>query len=222
MRILLVEDDALLGDALQAGLREAGFDVDWVRDGALALSALEATPFSAAVLDLGLPRVSGLDVLTQTRARGCRLPILILTARDAVDARVEGLDAGADDYVVKPVALTELSARLRALVRRASGDPAPVMTIGPLSIDLGARTVSLDGAAVTLQAREFTLLAELALNAGRVLSREQLEDRLYSWDREVGSNAVEVHVHNLRRKLAPEIIRTVRGVGYLMPKARRD
>jgi len=218
MRTLLVEDNALLGDGLRAGLRQAGFEVDWVRDGADAAHAAETESFGAIVLDLGLPNMDGLAVLRRLRARGIKTPILILTARDAVQDRVTGLDAGADDYVVKPVDLAELAARLRALVRRARGEAAPALRRGDLELDPAAHRVVFRGRSVELSAREFALLHELMLNAGRVLSREQLEERLYSWGREVESNAVEVHVHHLRRKLSPRLIRTIRGVGYLMPR----
>ena len=218
MRVLLVEDDALLGDGLRAGLRQAGFEIDWVRDGADAAHAAETESFAAIVLDLGLPSMDGLAVLRRLRARGSKTPILILTARDAVQDRVTGLDAGADDYVVKPVDLAELAARLRALVRRARGEAAPALRRADLELDPAAHRVVFRGHRVELSAREFALLHELMLNAGRVLSREQLEERLYSWGREVESNAVEVHVHHLRRKLSPRLIRTIRGVGYLMPR----
>jgi two-component system OmpR family response regulator/two-component system response regulator QseB len=218
MRILVVEDDPLLGDALQAGLRQRRFDVDWVRDGVAAESALRAEAFAAVVLDLGLPRLDGLTLLRRERAKGTRVPVLVLTARDAVQDRVRGFDTGADDYVVKPVDLDELAARLRALVRRSRGEPAPVLKAGALRLDPAARTVTFDSKPVELQAREFNLLHELMLNAGRVLTRTELEQRLYAWGEEVGSNALEVHVHHLRRKLAPALIRTVRGVGYTMPR----
>ena len=219
MRVLVVEDDPLLGDALQTGLRQRGFDPDWVRDGVAAELALAAEPFAATVLDLGLPRRDGLDLLRRERARGNKVPMLVLTARDAIDDRVKGFDTGADDYVVKPVDLDELAARLRALIRRSRGEPAPVLENGELRADPASRTVTLQGRPVELQAREFTLLLELMLNVGRVLTREQIERRLYAWGDEVESNAVEVHVHHLRRKLAPTLIRTVRGVGYVMPRA---
>lgn len=219
MRVLLVEDDGLLGEGLRAGLAQAGYAVDWVREGADALQAVETTPYAAVVLDLGLPDLGGLTVLRRLRARGSKVPVLILTARDAVDDRVAGLDAGADDYVVKPADLGELAARLRALIRRASGEAEPVLRRGRLELHPAERRVVFRGREVELSAREFTLLHELMLNAGRVLSREQLEERLYPWGHEIESNAVEVHVHHLRRKLAPGIIRTIRGVGYLMPRA---
>jgi two-component system OmpR family response regulator/two-component system response regulator QseB len=218
MRVLLVEDDGLLGEGLRAGLGQAGFAVDWVREGPDAVHALETTPFAAIVLDLGLPGLGGLAVLRRLRARGGKVPVLILTARDAVEDRVTGLDAGADDYVVKPVDLAELAARLRALVRRASGEAEPVLRRGELELYPADRRVIFRRREVELSAREFTLLHELMLSAGRVLSREQLEERLYPWGREIESNAVEVHVHHLRRKLAPGVIRTIRGVGYLMPR----
>jgi two-component system OmpR family response regulator/two-component system response regulator QseB len=222
MRILVVEDDALLGDALQTGLRQRGLDVDWVVDGSAAQSALRGEAFAAVVLDLGLPKIDGLEVLRRMRAKGLRTPVLVLTARDAVDDRVKGFDTGADDYVVKPVDLDELAARLRALVRRSSGEPAPILSVGTLHLDPAARKVMLDGRPVDLQAKEFNLLQEFMLHAGRVLSRQQLEERLYAWGDEVESNAVEVHIHHLRRKLTPQLIRTVRGVGYVMPREPTD
>jgi two-component system, OmpR family, response regulator QseB len=218
MRILLIEDDPLLGDGLRAGLRQQGFLVDWVRDGQAAQRELRAQTHDAAVLDLGLPLLDGMDVLQQVRAAGVTLPVLVLTARDTVPDRVRGLDGGADDYVVKPVDLHELGARLRALIRRAHGQPNDVLSAQDLTLDPAARRVCLAGAEVALSAREFDLLQALMLNAGRVLSREQLEQQLYSWGQEVESNAVEVHVHHLRRKLRPELIVTVRGVGYSLAR----
>ena len=218
MRILLVEDDALLGDALQVGLRQAGYAVDWLRDGAAAEAALAAEQFSAVVLDLGLPRLTGLDLLKRIRARGDRTPVIVLTARDAVDDRVRGLDLGADDYVVKPVALAELDARVRAVTRRAAGLARGLLEVGPLVIDPGARQVTYRGAPVELQPREYALLHVLALRAGQVLTRSQLESQLYEWDDALDSNAIEVHVHRLRRKLDPGLIRTVRGVGYMLAR----
>jgi two-component system OmpR family response regulator/two-component system response regulator QseB len=222
MRILVIEDDALLGDALQAGLRQRAFDADWVKDGLAAELALRTGSFAAVVLDLGLPRLSGLDLLRKERARGNKVPVLILSARDAIGDRVRGFDVGADDYVVKPVDLAERAARLRALVRRSRGEAAPVLTAGALRLDPAARTVVHDGKPVELKAKEFNLLQELMLNAGRVLSREQLEERLYGWGEEVESNAIEVHVHHLRRKLAADVIRTIRGVGYMVPRPAQD
>lgn len=218
MRILLAEDDPLLGDGLRAGLRQLGFRVDWVRDGDAAERELRAEPYAAAVLDLGLPRRDGMDVLASIRRAGISVPVLVLTARDAVPDRIQGLDRGADDYVVKPVDLNELAARLRALVRRAHGQPQECLTAQDVVLDPAARSVLRAGSAVTLAAREFDLLHALMLNAGRVLSREQLEQHLYSWGREIESNAVEVHIHHLRRKLGNTLIQTVRGVGYIVAR----
>ena len=214
MRILLAEDDPLLGDGLRAGLRQLGFQVDWVRDGEATERELASEAYAAAVLDLGLPRKDGLDVLRALRARGVGTPVLVLTARDTVPERIQGLDLGADDYVVKPVDLHELGARLRSLIRRAHGQPRELLRCGGVALDPATRQVSLDGQAVTLSTREFDLLHALLLAAGRVLTREQLEQQLYSWGHEVESNAIEVHIHHLRRKLRPELIQTVRGVGY--------
>jgi len=222
MRILIVEDDHSLGDAFRVGLRQQGFETDWVRDGIAATHALETEPYSAVVLDLGLPRLEGLELLRRLRAAGNKVPIVIVTARDPIEDRVRGLDSGADDYIVKPVDLQELAARLRALVRRAHGEADPVLRMGELALEPAAHRVTFRGRTVELQAREFALLQELMVNAGRVLSREQLEQRLYAWGEEVASNAVEVHIHHLRRKLAPQLIRTVRGVGYLMPRDAHD
>jgi DNA-binding response OmpR family regulator len=218
MRILLAEDDPLLGDGLQSGLRQRGFQVDWVRSGDAAERELRAGAHAAAVLDLGLPLKDGLDVLAAVRAQGIPVPVLVLTARDAVPQRVRGLDAGADDYVVKPIDLDELAARLRALVRRSHGAPQELLRVQDVELDPAARSVRKAGQPVALQAREFDLLQVLMLNAGRVLTREQLEQHLYSWGREVESNAVEVHIHHLRRKLGSTLIQTVRGVGYTMPR----
>jgi two-component system OmpR family response regulator/two-component system response regulator QseB len=216
MRILLAEDDPLLGDGLRAGLRQHGFVVDWVRDGVAAERELRAQPYAAAVLDLGLPLMDGMDVLAAARRAGVKVPVLVLTARDAVPDRVRGLNIGADDYVVKPVDLDELAARLRALVRRSHGQVQERLSAQDVTIDPAARSVTRAGDAVALSTREFDLLMALMLNAGRVLSREQLEQHVYSWGQEVESNAVEVHVHHLRRKLGTALIQTVRGVGYML------
>ena len=217
MRILLVEDDPLLGDGIRAGLRQQGFQVDWVQDGEAAQRELRAQPYAATVLDLGLPRMDGIDVLRSVRRVGVDFPILVLTARDAVPDRVRGLDMGADDYVVKPVDLQELGARLRALVRRSHGRPRERLEAHDVVLDPASRMVYRAGVPVTLSSREFDLLHVLMLNAGRVLSREQIEQHLYSWGQEVESNAVEVHVHRLRSKLGSDVIRTVRGIGYVLP-----
>lgn len=218
MRILLAEDDTLLGDGLRAGLRQQGFQVDWVRDGAAAERELRAEPYAAAVLDLGLPQRDGLEVLARIRAAGVCLPVLVLTARDAVPDRIRGLDVGADDYVIKPVDLQELAARLRALVRRAHGQPQERLQVQDLVLDPAARSVQRAGQPVALATREFDLLQLLMLSAGRVLSRELLEQQLYAWGSEVESNTIEVHIHHLRKKLGPGLIQTVRGVGYLLSR----
>ena len=214
MRILLAEDDPMIGDSLRKGLRGEGFTVDWVQDGRSAELALETTEYALVLLDLGLPNKDGLAVLRGWRQRGLTVPVLILTARDAVPDRVKGLDSGADDYLVKPFDLTELLARTRALLRRQAGRARKIIEIGALRLDPAAHTVEYRGQPALLSAREFALLHALMEKPGAVLSREQLEDRLYGWGEEVESNAVEVHVHNLRRKLSPGVIRTVRGVGY--------
>jgi two-component system OmpR family response regulator/two-component system response regulator QseB len=214
MRILLAEDDSLLGDGLRVGLRQLGFQVDWVRDGVAAERELASGVYAAGVLDLGLPQKDGLDVLQALRARSLKTPILILTARDTVPDRVKGLDMGADDYVIKPVDLHELGARLRSLVRRSHGNMQEVLRSGAVQLDPSARQVTQGGEIVQLSTREFDLLHALMRNAGRVLSREQLEQHMYSWGYEVESNTIEVHIHHLRRKLNADLIQTVRGVGY--------
>lgn len=219
MRLLLVEDDALLGDGIRVGLAQAGFAVDWVKDGLAAKLALEAEEYALVVLDLGLPRLSGTELLKWLRGKGHGTPVLILTARDTVADRVHGLDAGADDYLVKPFDLDELAARIRALLRRAGGRTAPTVEHGDLCVDPASRQVMLEGKAVELSAKEFALLLEFLENAGRVLSRAQLERSLYGWGEEVESNALEVHIHHLRKKLGTELIRTIRGVGYMVDKA---
>lgn len=216
MRVLLIEDDLLLGDALQAGLRGKGFAVEWLRDGEAGAAALATDRFDAVVLDLGLPRLDGRRLLERRRGQGDHTPVLVLTARDALEDRVGGLDAGADDYVVKPVAIAELAARLRALVRRANGIARGQLEAGPLAVDPATRAVTWRGEPVELAPREYDVLLALTLKAGRVVTRQQIESALYEWDRSIESNAIEVHVHHLRRKLSPDLIRTVRGVGYMM------
>lgn len=216
MRILLAEDDPMLGDGLRAGLRQQGFLVDWVRDGLAAEREIATGDYQAAVLDLGLPLKDGMDVLQTLRQKKVHTPVLVLTARDAVPDRIKGLDLGADDYVLKPVDLYELGARLRSVVRRAHGQTQDVLTCGDLQIIPAARQVLLATQAVSLSTREFDLLHALMLNIGRVMSREQLEQQLYSWGYEVESNAIEVHIHHLRKKLRSELIQTVRGVGYTL------
>lgn len=216
MRILLVEDDALLGDGLVAGLGLDGYGVDWVRDGEAACHALLTEDYAACVLDLGIPRRDGLSVLRELRGRGRATPVLILTARDTPSDKIAGLDAGADDYLVKPFDLGELLARLRALIRRSLGQPSPLLSCGRLVLDPAARQVCLDGETVPLSLREYALLHDLLSHKGRIRSRQELEGSLYTWGDEVGSNTVEVYVHHLRRKLGADMIRTVRGLGYVL------
>ncbi|MBS1191912.1 MAG: Response regulator receiver:Transcriptional regulatory protein, C-terminal [Rhodocyclaceae bacterium] len=218
MRLLLVEDDPHLGDGLTVGLRQAGLAVDWVKDGLAAEHALKSETFDLLVLDLGLPGLTGMALLKGLRSRGQTLPVLILTARDTVSDKIAGLDGGADDYLVKPVDLDELTARIRALARRAAGRASPLLCHGPLALDPAAHSASLDGQPLELSSREFALLFTLVENAGRVMTRSQLEDSLYGWRDEPESNVLEVHIHHLRRKLGADFIRTLRGVGYTVPK----
>lgn len=218
MRILLVEDDALLGDGVCVGLKQAGFTVDWVKDGKEALSAATAGWHDLVILDLGLPGISGLQVLSRLRKEGHDIPVLILTARDTVDERVAGLDAGADDYMTKPFDLDEVSARVRALLRRRSGRAAAIITHGDITLDPAAHVATLNGKEVNLSHREFSMLQLLLESSGRVLSRQHFEESLYGWDEEIESNAIEVHIHHLRKKLGSKLIRTVRGVGYTIDK----
>jgi DNA-binding response OmpR family regulator len=217
MRLLIAEDDALLGAGLRAALGKWGFTVTWVRHGGAALDVLETEQFLAMVLDIGLPDISGLDVLRKVRATGNKLPILILTARDTTHDKVTSLDCGADDYLVKTTDMEELVARLRALIRR-SGRGGGMLSVGALSVDLDSRAVTLSGEAVNVSKREFEVLRVLMEGAGRVLTRSQLEQSLYGWNRSVDSNAVEVHIHNLRSKIGASILKTVRGVGYTIAR----
>ena len=214
MRILLAEDDAMLGEAVVAGLRQEGYVVDWVRDGIAAETALLHGSYAAALLDLGLPGKPGLDVLKSIRAHSIDIPVLIATARNGVKERVQGLDAGADDYVIKPFDLQEISARVRAVTRRRAGKTTTTRRNDGLHLDLAAHSVTLRGMNVELSSKEFNVLRALLESRGNVLTRRQLEDALYGWGDEVESNAVEVHIHHLRRKLGAGLIRTVRGVGY--------
>lgn len=218
MRILLAEDDPQLGDGLTVGLRQDGYAVDWVRDGLAADLALKSETFDLLVLDLGLPRLTGMEVLARLRGRGQTLPVLILTARDATDDKIAGLDSGADDYVVKPIDLDELAARVRALARRTAGRATPVLEYGELTLDPARHLVTRSGEPVDLSIREFALLQTLLENRGRVLTRAQLEGSLYGWRDEPDSNALEVHVHHLRKKLGADLIKTLRGVGYMVTK----
>ena len=214
MRLLLVEDDAMIGEAIRAGLRRDGFTVDWVRDGETAEQVLKTDAYDLLLLDLGLPRRAGLEVLSGLRSRGDALPVIILTARDAVSDRVQGLDAGADDYLVKPFDLDELAARIRALLRRKSGQTAPAIEHLGVVLNPATHTVQRDGQDVALSPREFALLQLLMERPGTIHARARIEERLYGWGEEVESNAIEVHVHGLRRKLGADFILTVRGVGY--------
>ncbi len=220
MRILLVEDDELLGEGTRKGLIQDGYTVDWVKDGALADQALKTEKFDLVVLDLGLPKMPGISVLQFMRDRGDSTPVLILTARESIEERVKGLDTGADDYLTKPFDLYELLARLRALQRRFASRAAPLLVHGDISLDPASHTVNYKGEPINLSRREFALLHVLLENAGRVLSREHLTQSLYGWGEEVDSNALEVHVHNLRKRFGQDFIRTVRGIGYTIERSK--
>lgn len=214
MRLLLVEDDRMIGESLRNALRGSGYAVDWVRDGRAADATLSTERFDLVLLDLGLPQLDGMEVLRAMRARADRTPVIVLTARDAVASRVLGLDAGADDYIVKPFELDELLARMRAVVRRQAGRAEPGLEVDGVTLDPATRQVTLNGAPVVLSAREYAVLEALMMRPGAILSRAQLEDRLYGWGEELESNAISVYVHQLRRKLGEGFIRTVRGIGY--------
>jgi two-component system, OmpR family, response regulator len=218
MRLLLVEDDAMIGEAARQGLRHEGHTVDWVRDGVEGEASVASADYDLVLLDLGLPRRDGLSLLKGWRARGEKVPVLIITARDALADRIAGLDAGADDYLVKPFDLDELLARVRAVLRRRAGRADSTLRVGDLEIDTAARRVKWKGREVMLSAREYALLEALADRPGAYLSRAQLEERLYGWEDEIASNAVEVHIHALRRKLDSNLIRNMRGVGYALAK----
>jgi len=218
-----VEDDAMIGESVKVALRQEGFTLDWVRDGEAGLDAAsgqgaDAGSYDIVLLDLGLPRKSGLEVLRALRARNNRTPVLILTARDAVADRVAGLNAGADDYLVKPFDLQELAARMHALARRAEGRAEPLLRYGEITVNPSTREVTQAGETIRLSAREFALLSALMARPGKVWSVAQLQERLYGWDDEVGSNTVEVYIHALRKKFGAALIRNIRGVGYLMPQ----
>ncbi len=219
MRLLLVEDDTMIGESVLDLLRAEHYAVDWVKDGVMADTALRTEAYDLVLLDLGLPCRDGLAVLRSLRSRKERIPVLIATARDSVQQRIEGLDAGADDYVTKPYDLDELLARIRALLRRAAGRAEPVYEHNGVSIDPATREVRVGAEPVVLSAREWAVLEALLSRPGMVLSRSQLEAKLYGWKDEISSNAVEVYVHGLRKKLGAELIRNVRGVGYMVPKA---
>ncbi|HEX4024503.1 MAG TPA: response regulator [Steroidobacteraceae bacterium] len=217
MRVLLVEDDQMIAQGLQTALRQEGYTLDWMRDGNSAAAALRSSSFDLVLLDLGLPERDGIDVLRELRRRGDATPVLILTARDELSDRVAGLDAGADDYIVKPFDLDEVSARMRSALRRAAGRGDPCIQHRGIRLDPVSHSVERDGAPVRLSAHEYAVLEALLQRPGAVLSRAQLEDRLYGWNEQIESNAVEVYIHGLRRKLGADAIRTLRGVGYFIP-----
>jgi len=219
MRLLLVEDDSMIGESVRKALRQDGFTVDWVLDGQAAEAAVGNETYDLLLLDLGLPKKSGLDVLKSLRQSGNRIPILILTARDAVSDRVLGLDAGADDYMVKPFDVEELEARIRALCRRQAGRVDSIIKLGDVTLNSASHEVHLNGQQVILSGREFALLSAFLDRPGAVLSLTQLEEKLYGWGDEVGSNAVEVYIHALRKKLGADFIKNVRGVGYMVSKS---
>ena len=220
MRVLLVEDDRMIGEAVEAALVDAAYATDWVRDGQSAIEAVAAQTYDIVLLDLGLPKTDGIQVLRTIRGRNNAVPVLIITARDAVESRIQGLDLGADDYVLKPFEMAELLARMRAVARRKGGVAGPLLCNEVLSLDVCARTVALDGQEIHLSAREFALLHALMIRPGAILSRGELEDRMYGWGSEVESNAVEFIIHALRKKLGNDAIKNVRGVGWLVPKTR--
>ena len=218
MRILLVEDDPILGDGIQTGLCQDNYNVDWLTDGGQASQALQTDEYDLLLLDLNLPVKSGLDILKEIRNRNDKTPVLILTARDAIEDRVKGLDTGADDYLSKPFDLDELLARVRALLRRSKGRTTPTLTHNELELNPVEHSLTISGKAVDLSPVEFNLLLLMLEGRGRVFPRRQLEENLYGWNKDVDSNAIEVHVHHLRKKLGSDLIRTVRGVGYVIDK----
>lgn len=218
MRVLLVEDDRMIGEAIQSALQDATYAVDWVRDGLAALIAFESQSYDLILLDLGLPKKDGITVLNTVRANGNLVPVIIITARDAVEDRIKGLDAGADDYVLKPFEMTELQARMRAVLRRKGGAAGPVMSNGVISLEPTTREAIINGDAIRLSAREFSLLHTLMIRPGAILSRSDLEDRVYGWNEEVESNAIEFLIHALRKKLGNSAIKNVRGVGWMVSK----
>lgn len=218
MRILLVEDDELLGDGVRAGLVHYGHAVDWLKDGQAALHALQYEKFDTIVLDLGLPKVPGLEVLDKIRKAGNNTPVLVLTAKDTTPDRVKGLDTGADDYLTKPFDLDELCARLRALQRRFADRAVPHISYNNIVLDPASHSIFVNGEMINMPRREFALLQKLLENVGHVLSRELLTQSLYGWEEDVDSNTLEVHIHNIRKKLGANFIRTIRGVGYMVDK----
>jgi two-component system response regulator QseB len=222
MRILLIEDDSMIGDGIKAGLGKLGFTLDWFTDGEMGRAALDSAPYDAVILDLSLPGIDGMQLLREWRRDGKDTPVLILTARDALEQRVSGLQAGADDYLCKPFALVEVAARLQALIRRRHGQITPTITHGNLHFNPAARSATLNGEAVVLTQREISVMELFLNNKGRVLPRPLIQEKLYSWDDEVSSNAVEVHIHHLRKKLGNGFIRTVHGVGYTLGDAAEE
>ncbi len=219
MRILLVEDDHMIGEVVSLALKDAAYAVDWVRDGQRALAAIDSQHYDMALLDLGLPKKDGFEVLQTLRSRNNPMPVVIITARDAVEERIRGLDAGADDYVLKPFVMAELLARMRAVIRRKGGAASPVLSNGLLSLDPATREATVNETTVRLSAREFALLQALLLRPGAILSRTELEDRMYGWNEEIESNVVEFMIHSLRKKLGNDIIKNVRGLGWMVSKS---
>ena len=218
MRVLLVEDDLMIGEAVSIALKDAAYAVDWVKDGATADRVLENVEYQAVLLDLGLPKRDGLEVLRRLRQAGNTVPVIVITARDSVDDRIKGLDFGADDYLVKPFNLNEMLARLRAIIRRQGGQATPLLTNGKVTLDLATRQARCGDAVEMLSAREFALLQALLLRPGTILSRTELEERLYGWNEEVESNAVDFLIHGVRKKLGAHIIKNVRGAGWMVEK----
>ncbi len=219
MKILLIEDDKMIGESLMHALKSSGYAVDWARDGDMGEESLKTTAYNLVLLDIGLPKQTGLEVLTKLRARKDKVPVLILTARDRVADRVAGLDLGADDYLVKPFALEEVEARIRVLLRRGNaGHAESTLRSGAISLNTTTKELEYEGKRLILSAREYALMFALLQSPGKVLSRAELEERLYGWNEEVSSNAVEVQIHNLRKKLGPELIRNIRGIGYMVAK----
>ncbi|MCW8948281.1 MAG: response regulator [Sedimenticola sp.] len=218
MRVLLVEDDHLLGDGLSAGLMQMGYTVDWIMDGIKAEDALQDKTLDLLILDISLPGQDGLSLLRKIRQQGNNIPVLLLTARDGLNDRIIGLDSGADDYLIKPFDLEELAARLRAISRRKGGRSTPLLSYGDITLDPAGRTVERQGEPISCTSREYAILEALLMNPGQILTRQRLEEALYGWDDGVESNAIEVYIHHLRRKLGKSIIQTIRGVGYKIPK----
>jgi two-component system, OmpR family, response regulator len=220
MRVLLVEDDRMIGDVVSQSLKDESYAVDWVRDGQAALDTLATQVYDVVLLDLGLPKKDGMEVLRGIRSKNDPVPVLVITARDTLDDRIRGLDSGADDYILKPFEMAELMARMRAVVRRKGGVAGPVLTNGSIALDPATREVELNGVAVALSGREFSLLMALMVRPGAILSRSDLEDRIYGWNEEVESNAVEFIIHALRKKLGAEVIKNVRGMGWMVAKCK--